>query len=69
MHEIPASLQALVDSELPADASALLDDIGRRRGGLRAGGKVDRHKVGDVLMHEFRAGALGRISLERPDYG
>lgn len=53
--------------ELPADADALLDEIGRRRGGLRAGGKIDRHKAADVFIHEFRTGAIGRISLERPD--
>jgi ribosome biogenesis GTPase A len=53
--------------ELPADADALLDEIGRKRGGLRAGGKIDRHKAADVFIHEFRTGAIGRISLERPD--
>ena len=53
--------------ELPADADALLDEIGRRRGGLRAGGKIDRHKAADVFIHEFRTGAIGRISLESPD--
>jgi ribosome biogenesis GTPase A len=52
--------------ELPADASALLLAIGRRRGGLRSGGSVDLHKAADVLIHDFRSGALGRISLEEP---
>lgn len=54
-------------AELPVDASTLIDEIGRRRGGLRAGGKIDRHKAADILIHEFRTGALGRISLEHPD--
>lgn len=54
-------------TERPADALALIDEIGRRRGGLRAGGKIDRHKAADILIHEFRTGAIGRISLERPD--
>jgi ribosome biogenesis GTPase A len=53
--------------ELPVSASALLDEIGRRRGGLRAGGTIDRHKAGDILIHEFRAGLIGRISLEDPN--
>lgn len=52
--------------ELPATGTALLVEIGKRRGGLRAGGVVDMHKAADVLIHEFRSGALGRISLERP---
>jgi ribosome biogenesis GTPase A len=51
---------------LPADARALLLEIGERRGGLRAGGVVDIHRAADALIHEFRAGAIGRISLETP---
>lgn len=53
-------------AELPADAGALLLEIGRRRGGLRSGGSVDLHKAADVFIHDFRSGALGRISLEEP---
>lgn len=51
---------------LPASPGALLEEIGRRRGCLRAGGVVDVYKAADVLVHEFRAGTLGRVSLERP---
>jgi ribosome biogenesis GTPase A len=51
---------------LPASGNELLVEIGRRRGGLRAGGVIDMHKAADVLIHEFRTGALGRISLESP---
>ena len=52
--------------EPPATPLALLEEIGRRRGSLRTGGVVDLHKAADVLIHEFRAGTLGRISLEEP---
>ncbi|MGO8996134.1 MAG: ribosome biogenesis GTPase YlqF [Polyangiaceae bacterium] len=52
--------------ELPASAGELLTEIGKRRGGLRSGGVVDVHKAADVLVHDFRSGALGRISLESP---
>ncbi|MDB5213397.1 MAG: ribosome biosis GTPase YlqF [Myxococcaceae bacterium] len=52
---------------LPADGSSLIDEIGRRRGCLQRGGKVDRHKAADIFIHDFRTGALGRITLERPD--
>jgi len=62
--------QALVDryklDHLPAGAEGLLLEIGRRRGGLRTGGTVDLHKAADVLIHDFRGGALGRLSLEEP---
>ncbi len=51
----------------PASADELLREIGRRRGGLRSGGVVDMHKAADVLIHDFRSGVLGRISLEAPD--
>jgi len=51
---------------IPASAEALLTEIGRRRGGLRAGGTVDLHKASEILVHEFRHGMLGRISLEAP---
>jgi ribosome biogenesis GTPase A len=50
----------------PATAEALLTEIGRRRGGLRSGGVVDLHKASEILVREFRQGALGRISLETP---
>lgn len=51
---------------LPPTGYELLQEIGRRRGGLRAGGVVDMHKAADALIHDFRTGALGRISLEAP---
>jgi ribosome biogenesis GTPase A len=62
--------QCLLDryklTAMPEGPDALLVEIGRRRGALRAGGAVDLHKAADVLIHDFRSGALGRISLEEP---
>lgn len=52
--------------EAPSSAGALLEEIGRRRGCLRSGGTIDLYKAADILVHEFRAGTLGRISLESP---
>lgn len=51
---------------MPADAHALLLEIGKRRGALRAGGVVDLHRAADALIHDFRSGAIGRITLESP---
>ncbi len=51
---------------VPADSTALLTEIGRRRGILLKGGIVDLHKAAELLVHEFRAGTLGAISLESP---
>ena len=52
----------------PGTPEALLTEIGRRRGGLRPGGVVDLHNAAEILVHEFRAGVLGRISLELPAF-
>jgi ribosome biogenesis GTPase A len=46
--------------------TALLSDIGRKRGGLRAGGLVNLQKAAEITLNDFRAGAWGRITLETP---
>jgi ribosome biogenesis GTPase A len=66
-----ASYPALVAARygqdpLPTTAFELLEAIGRRRGALQPGGVVDLHKAADVLIHDVRSGALGRVSVERP---
>jgi len=53
--------------ELPKDDIGLLEEIGRRRGALRAGGRVDMNKASEMLINEFRSGKIGRISLETPE--
>lgn len=53
-------------AEPPRDAHALLSEIARRRGGLLKGGRLDLHKAAELLVHELRAGAIGRLSLESP---
>lgn len=52
--------------ELPKSESELLELVGSKRGGLRAGGEIDLHKAAEVLLHDYRAGAIGRITLETP---
>lgn len=52
--------------ELPKDALALMDGIAEKRRFFGRGGIPDLHKVSEVLLNEFRAGTLGRISLETP---
>jgi len=52
---------------LPSSPAELLEAIGRKRGCLVRGGMVDTHKAADALVHGFRSGALGRITLETPD--
>lgn len=51
---------------LPATEVEFLDLAAARRGALRAGGRVNLHKICEVLINELRAGTLGRITLETP---
>jgi len=45
----------------------LLEDIGRRRGALLGRGKVNLQKAAEIVIFEFRAATLGRITLETPE--
>lgn len=59
--------------ELPQDtedANAIvevMEAIGRKRGAIVSGGRVDLEKVSLLILRELRAGKLGRISLELPE--
>lgn len=52
---------------LAETALETLEMIGAKRGCKRAGGKVNLHKVSELLINEYRSGALGPITLETPD--
>ncbi len=52
--------------QTPQTGIALLEEIGRRRGCLRAGGVIDIQRASEILIHEIRSGALGAISFETP---
>ncbi len=47
-------------------ALSALSAIARRRGAVAAGGRLDLHKAAEALLHDFRAGSIGRITLETP---
>jgi ribosome biogenesis GTPase A len=53
--------------ELPDTELAFLEAAAARRGALRAGGRVNLHKICEVLINELRSGKLGQITLESPD--
>lgn len=44
----------------------LLDAVGTKRGALQAGAKVNRQKAAELVIQDFRAGTIGRITLETP---
>ena len=52
--------------EIPETPSAVVEEIGRRRGCLVSGGDVDLHRAAELMLRELRSGKIGRISLERP---
>jgi ribosome biogenesis GTPase A len=56
----------LADIAAHTDAE-LLAGIGRKRGGLMAGGAVNLQKAAEVVLNDFRSGAWGRITLETPE--
>jgi ribosome biogenesis GTPase A len=45
----------------------LLDALGRQRGGLLPGGRVNLQKAAEIALNDFRSGAWGRITLETPE--
>ena len=53
--------------DTPENAEQLLNTIAAKRGCLRAGGIVDLHKASEIVLHELRAGKIGRISMETPE--
>jgi len=52
--------------QLPQSEQELMETIGKKRGCLRSGGRIEMDKVAKILLAELRAGTIGRISLETP---
>jgi ribosome biogenesis GTPase A len=48
------------------DGIAVVENVAARRGFRVKGGEFDYEKAAHVLLHDYRTGALGRISLETP---
>ena len=53
-----AGWQALSDADL-------VELIGRKRGCLLSGGTVDTERTSNLLVDEFRAGRIGRLTIDR----
>lgn len=51
---------------LPDSTEELFEVIGKKRGCLLKGGKLDEEKITTVVFTDFRSGRLGKISLESP---
>ncbi|MGI6162011.1 MAG: ribosome biogenesis GTPase YlqF [Christensenellales bacterium] len=56
-----------VDKDTPMEI--MLDEACKRRGFLLSGGRLDTARAAGIILDEFRAGRLGRVTLERPEEG
>lgn len=67
MHHYP---QMLLDryelNELPESELEFFETIGKKRGCLGGGGRVNLTKISEQFIHDLRAGAIGRICMETP---
>ena len=52
-----------LEGELPSGVE-LLGEIGRKRGCLRAGGRIDDEKAQQIVLTDFRSGRLGHVTLD-----
>lgn len=41
--------------------------IGKKRGAIMSGGKIDEEKTARIILDDFRSGKLGKITLENPN--
>ena len=64
----PGILACRYGIEEEGDTIDLMDAIAIRRGAIMPGKRIDYQRVSRILLDEFRAGALGRISLESPEH-
>ncbi|MBD3918217.1 ribosome biogenesis GTPase YlqF [Paenibacillus sp. PR3] len=52
------------DTEEAENIVRIMEAIGRKRGCLISGGRVDLEKTSGIILRELRAGKLGRLTLE-----
>lgn len=46
-------------------ALTVMEQIGRKRGALVSGGRVDNAKVANIILQDFREARIGKITLEK----
>ena len=65
----PAMLEARYKVEITPQTTdeLLLEEIGRKRGAVLAKGRINLQKAAEIVIYEFRAATLGRITLETPE--
>ena len=56
-----------VEPDQDVSAYDLLEQAGKKRGYLMSGGVVNTERMAKVLLDEYRAGKLGRLTFEEPE--
>ena len=54
-------------SDFDLSPEELISEIAEKRGCLKIGGKIDYPRVENLLLRDFRAGRLGRLSFDTPN--
>lgn len=55
------NIENITENNIPE----LMEIIGKKRGALVSGGRVDLEKVSSIILDDFRTGKIGKISLEK----
>ena len=45
----------------------IMQEIGRKRGCIVSGGKIDDSKTSKVIIDDFRSGKIGKITVEKTE--
>ena len=53
-------------ASLPETAEEFMIELANKRACRSKSGNTDWHRVSEILLHDFREGRLGRLTLERP---
>jgi len=68
MKRYPETLKQRFEiNQLAEDEYSILEQIGAKRGCIKARKLLDLHKVSSIVVHEYRSGKLGGLCLELPD--
>ncbi|RTK96872.1 MAG: ribosome biogenesis GTPase YlqF [Neisseriaceae bacterium] len=57
----------LKPEHLTQNPDNLLNTLANKRGCIMTGGVIDRQKISEIVIQDFRDGKFGKISLETPD--
>ena len=55
----------LSDDDLKRDLVEIIEMIGRKRGAIISGGKIDESKTAKLILDDFRSGKFERVTLEK----